>query len=326
MNSPELIPFEQVIAALLDPDRPFFGISIYRLSDLPADEAARLAQIWHEIPRQRRLDLLADLEENALEDPLLFVEAIGRIGLGDADPQARAAAVRLAAIEENPDLLADFRRLAEHDEHYAVRAEAVSVLGNYVYLGEIDEIPKAAYLETRQLLLRLHQHDPQVIVRQRALEAIGFAALDEVNTLIEDAFTQDDEDWQITALIAMGRSANSRWKPQVSQMLDHDSEALRVEAVRAAGRLELEELKPAIFSLAANDPGKEVRRSALWSLSEIGGHEVQAFLEQLAEETEDEDELDYLEEVLDNLLENQMFSDDFLLFDFDEDTDDESDD
>jgi hypothetical protein len=41
--------------------------------------------------------------------------------------------------------------------------------------------------------------------------------------------------------------------------------------------------------------------ATIWSLSQIGGEEVRSVLEHLQEETEDEDEADYIELAIDNL-------------------------
>ena len=45
----------------------------------------------------------------------------------------------------------------------------------------------------------------------------------------------------------------------------------------------------------------EIRAAIFWSLSKIGGEEVRETLETILEETEDEEEVEILEEALDNL-------------------------
>ena len=49
----------------------------------------------------------------------------------------------------------------------------------------------------------------------------------------------------------------------------------------------------------AQDP--ELRYATIWSLSQIGGEQVRETLEELLEETEDEEEAEWLENALDNL-------------------------
>jgi hypothetical protein len=46
---------------------------------------------------------------------------------------------------------------------------------------------------------------------------------------------------------------------------------------------------------------EEVRLSTAWSLSQIGGEDVRQVLEKLVEDTEDDEEADYIELALENL-------------------------
>jgi len=66
----------------------------------------------------------------------------------------------------------------------------------------------------------------------------------------------------------------------------------------------------------------EVMSAAIWSLSQIGGEDVQVVLENLLDQTEDDDLVEFLEDALDNL----AFTEDldrFELMSFDpEDPDD----
>jgi HEAT repeat protein len=50
-----------------------------------------------------------------------------------------------------------------------------------------------------------------------------------------------------------------------------------------------------------HDEEAEVRFTAAWSLSQIGGSEASAALEDLLERSEDEDEMDLIENALENL-------------------------
>ncbi len=320
METPETIPFQLVIDALLDPARPVLGISHYRLSELTASELGQLERAWPAIPLQHRIDLLADLEEYATDDPLLFFDGIGRIGLKDTDPQVRLAAIQLVAVEESPEVLPALRKIIEDDANLEVQVGGLEALAPYIYFGEIEALPQREHQANQALLLRLYRTASEPLIRQRTLEAFGYTSHPELPGMIEDAFSRDDEDWQASALLAMGRSADQKWKEIVTQMLDHDSALLREQAACAAGALGLEEAKPELFSLAADESSEEVRRAALWSLSEIGGGEVQAFLKELLEDAITEEEAEYLEDVLENLIEIQLLSDtDLLMFDLDDD-------
>jgi HEAT repeat protein len=231
----------------------------------------------------------------------------------------RTAAIRLTVLEEDPDFAASLIDLLVNDPHFEVRAGAAFALGKYVYLGEIEEIPFGTQQKVEAVLLDAIRGDEQEIVRRRALEAISFSSRDEINSLIEDAYNRDDDDWQQSAVFSMGASANPRWTPQVTESLSSDSAQLRAEAARAAGKLDISDLRDDLLELAQNDPDQEVQHAALWALSDIGGQGVGGYLEERLEGTADPIEIELLEEALDNLAASQYFDEMGLpLFDFDE--------
>jgi HEAT repeat protein len=93
-------------------------------------------------------------------------------------------------------------------------------------------------------------------------------------------------------------------------MLENPHPAIRTEAARAAGELELASARQSLLGLLQDDE-EDVRMAAIWSLSQIGGRGVREALEEIQEETEDEDEAEYLENALDNLAfteDNGLFS------------------
>lgn len=317
----EEISFSQVLSELLDAEHVFNPKRIHYLSRLGPEDSTALAAEWENIPLTRRRNLLSDLVTFAEADPLLFFDPVGRIALKDADPDVRIAALRLLAIEEEPAFAETLLHFLTSDAHYNVRAAAALTLGKYVYLGEIEEIPADLFKTIEEALLAAYRDDEQVLVRRRALEAVAFSSRKEINSLIEDAYISGDEDWQETALIAMGVSANPKWEPKVTEMLDSESSVLRLEAVVAAGRLNLKETKHLLISIAQEDDDSDVREAAVWALSEIGGSDVAELIEGWIDEAETDEEADFLEDALENLLENQMFDDmDLPLFDFDEDS------
>jgi HEAT repeat protein len=167
-------------------------------------------------------------------------------------------------------------------------------------MGEVEDISPAKLRQVEECLLRLVSSQDTPLVRRRALEALGFSSLQEVVRLIEKAYTSDDTDWLITALFAMGRSANSRWKPQVLKMLSHIQPGVRAEAASAAGELEIRSATPLLLELL-EDPDLDVRLAAIWALSQVGGKGVRKALENLLETRDDDEEADQIEKALENL-------------------------
>lgn len=318
-TTPQEISFEQVIAALLDVDTPFPPRYLYRLSDLAGTELRQFEAAWPTLPDWRRKALLEDLEQMFEADTLLSFEPICRLGLLDDHPQVRFVALRSLQDYEVTDLIPTFLKVLGGDKDHEMRALAAAILGQYVYLGEIEEIP-AEILETIEIgLLQAAENGKTALIRRRATESLGFSSRREVPDLIETAFNSQEEDWMASALTAMGRTYDQRWHPTVLKMLDHPATRVRFEATRAAGELEISAARQPLMELLQGEE-REIFLSAVWSLSQIGGEELQTVFEELLVAAESDDEADLIEAALDNLVFNESISL-YDSFDFDDEDD-----
>jgi HEAT repeat protein len=323
----------QTIDALLDNERVLSTEYLPRFSDLERDDLAMLREAWPRIHPDRRLALLLELEQYAELDTLVNFDDVGRLGLTDPDGRVRAAAIALLWEDQDPQLIPVYSQMLASDESEQVRAAAAKALGLFVYLGEIEEIPGEEHHRVEDTLLEVMAGNEPAEIRRNALASLGYSGRDEVPPLIQSAYDTGDRYWVASALQAMGRSVDQRWVQAVMSKIDHPIPEIQFEAVRAAGHLEIKAARQPLLEMI-DDPDSvtdEVRTAAIWSLTEIGGEEVRAMLEQLIDESDDEDEVEYLEGALENL----EFTDGFPLFDlfdFDEkdldvaDNDEEDDD
>jgi HEAT repeat protein len=300
MAIPNPVPFNIIIEALLDESKPFSPKYLHRLSDLEPADISSFSNAWPKVSTKRRQALLEDLEELHIADDLLCFEDVGRLSLKDSDPGVRKLAISILREYELVDLLPTFIHMADHDPDAEVRAAAAAALATYVYMGEVEDISPQKLERVEECLLKLATGSDTQLVRRRALEALGFSSRKEVNELIDKAFASSDTNWLITALFAMGRSANSRWKPQVMQMLSHQRPAVRAEAAGAAGELEIKTAVPKLLDLL-EDVDIDVRMASIWALSQIGGPGVRPALEALLENTDDDEEARQLDNALENL-------------------------
>ena len=315
-ETPE-IPFQTLIDALLDEETPFNPLYLYRLSDLDTEELHQFIETWPRLPLWRRQALLEDLEELGSEDMLLSFESIGRYVISDDDPLVRRLAVQMLWEFDSYDLINIFLQLLQSDPDPGVRAAAASGLGQFVYLGELDQLPREKSSDLEDHLLGTILNDRSDMVRSRALESFSYSGRPEVSELIETAFASNDHQLMASALLAMGRSMDSRWKKTVQSMLNSKIPALRAEAARAAGELQCKEAILTLVELS-EDSEEIVRAAAIWSLSEIGGDQARHTLEKLFRDADNDQDEDFLEVALDNL----AFTDGlqpFSLFDFPED-------
>ena len=169
-------------------------------------------------------------------------------------------------------------------------------------------------------LLEKANSEDQLIVRRNALEALGYSSRPEVITLIESSFRRSNPDWQASALFAMGRSYDERWEEQVLSSLLDENPLVRLAAVEAAGELGLASARTILFQVLEEEEDDEITSAAIWSLSQVGGEDVRVYIENLIDLAEDDEQVEFLEEALDNLVfTEEMSSFDLMSYDPDED-------
>jgi HEAT repeat protein len=222
------------------------------------------------------------------------------LALKDNEPGVRKRAIQILREYELVDLLPTFVYMSEHDPDADVRSASTAALATYIYMGEVEDISPKKLLNVEECLFRLIAGTDTTLVRRRALEALGFSSRKEVVGLIEAAYASPEVDWLVTALFAMGRSANSKWNSQVLNMITHEHPQVRAEAASAAGELEIKAAVPKLLKLL-KDPDIDVRMASIWALSQIGGARVRPALEAMLETTEDDDEANQIDNALENL-------------------------
>ncbi len=300
MTNPNEIPFQNLVDALLDESVPFHPRYLYRLSDIITADVELLKKAWPQVSAKRRQAVMEDLEDLNTAEDLLAFEEVCRLALSDSEPGVRRLAIRILGEYELKDLVPTFIHILAQDRSTEVRAAAASALGAFIYMGEVEELQHTTWHRVEESLLNAYRNDSEVLVRRHALEALGFSSRDELPPMIEKAFTSGDSDWLISALLAMGRSADERWNPQVLSMLDHSHPLVRAEAAAAAGELEIAQAGKHLLDLL-EDPDSDVRAAAIWSLSQIGGEGIAVRLQRMLNRTHDDDEAQLIEQAIENL-------------------------
>ena len=297
------VTFEEVIKELVDNSRPFSPRYLHQFSDISSSDLEDLKKIWLQVNLDRRVALLEDLEELAEADTVLYFEDMARLALSDPDGRVRATAIRLLWESDDVRLVPVFTKMMFEDKEEIVRAQAASALGLFVYIGELEAIPSFSHRKIEDDLLKVLSGTDTPIVRRRALESLGFSSREEAPALIRKAYNDGDEQWVASALFAMGRSTDQQWEEAILKNLDHSDPDVQVEAIRAAGQLELDSAREPLLKKIEEGEGIDVdlRAAAIWSLSQIGGEGVREALDQLYNDTEDESETEYIEDAMDNL-------------------------
>jgi HEAT repeat protein len=294
------VSFQTVVEALLD-SKEFPRRYLQFLSDIDPASLALLLEAWPRIKPARKRALLKYLEATLEEDTLVSYDDFARALLEDPETATRRSAIRLLVECDDPRLVPAYIKMLETDEDPATRAEAVTALGHFIRLGELEEIPQKAHRQVEDALLRAVNSQADADVCRRALEAVGFSSRPEVSTLIEAAFRRADHEWRASALVAMGRSIDDRWQEQVISMLLSENPQERLAAVQASGELGLVLARPLIIRLLEEEEDDDITTAAIWALSQIGGEDARTYIESLLDITEDEDQIEFLEEALENL-------------------------
>ncbi len=292
---------EKVIAELLEGGEKISRSSLQEFSDIDPVSLKALQEAWPRIPPDRKRRLLEGLEAFSEENTLVSFDDFARSLLTDPNPEVRTRAIRLLDESDDIKLISPFIRMMNEDPDAQTRAEAATALGRYVELGELEEIADDPRRQVEDALLEKANSEDQLIVRRNALESLGFSARPEVITLIELSFRRENPEWQASALFAMGRSFDERWEESVlSRMLEVNT-LVRLAAVEAAGELRLASARTVLFRVLEEEEEDEIASAAIWSLSQVGGEDARLYIENLLDLAEEEEDIKFLEEALDNV-------------------------
>jgi HEAT repeat protein len=322
----ESSPFTEVMESLKNDEQVSVPM-LYRLSNMEPEEWEHLQAVWPTVDDERRRVIarhLADITEDsyivdfsdffamALKDPLDAVRLASLDGLWDSE--------RISLIEPIIEIM-------QHDPAADVRARAAGSLGQYVVKGEWEIIPpERTEPIVRALLEQMDAADTAPVVRRAALESLGAAYHPRVAELITAAYETGKFDMQVSAICAMGNSADKKWTAYVVEEFEHPDAEMRFIAARAAGQIGSSDLVDGLIELL-DDDDLEVQLMAIASLGEIGGDVAREALEGLELDPDaDEEILEAAEEALEGLYMMSSF-DDLSLMEWgdDEDLEDEED-
>ena len=303
--------FQSVLDALLSDRKEFPRRYLQEFSDIGALELKTLLDLWPQVKTGRKLTLLEELDALAETDTLVSFDDFARALLTDPEPDVRTRAIRLLDEYEDPKVVPSYLDMLKNDPDVNVQVEAANALHLFVDLGELEEIPANIYHQVEDALLASAASEDNLRVRRTALESLGYSSRLEVVTLIESASHREDPAWQASALVAMGRSADERWTDAVTRSLVHVDDRIRKAAVQAAGELSLAAARPILLKMLGEEEDASILSAVIWSLSQIGGEDVRTYLENLMDQLEDDEQIAFLEEALDNL----AFTEDLDRFD-----------
>lgn len=240
--------------------------------------------------------------ENAAE---VIFEVLRDKGASASD---RVMAAELAGnIVAMNDNLAGFLLavIRDSDEPEELRCQAPISLGpalEYVDMVEFDDpedvvLSEKVFSEVRERLRTIyHDTDIPKLVRRRVLEGSVRSPMDWHKDAIQAAYSNDDEDWILTAVFCMNYVKG--FEAQVLESLDNKHPDIFYEAVCAAGAWGIKEAWPYVKELLTK-PGtdKWLLIAAIEGAANINPDEAIDMLMDFSD-SEDEDIADAAEEAL----------------------------
>jgi len=306
------LSFQNVLDHLSNSNKDIPQSHLKFYSDLDPKSIKLFLDVWTRVEPTRKLVLLDQLLSYLDSDTIVSYEEIGRVLLDDPDAGVRTRAIRLLVESDDPKLADKLIDIFLHDAEFAPRLEAVQLLGEFILLGELDKVNQSLQRRMEDALIGLVRSEEDSTLRKRALESLSFSSRPEIAALIESAFERIDPAWIASALRAMGRSHDERWKENVVSMLLDEDPIIKFAAIEAAGQLIIEEAVPILLQILDDEEEPEdVATAAIWALSQIGGDDARTYLVALIDQTEDEDLVEFLEDALENL----NFTEEFNKFD-----------
>ncbi len=259
------------------------NIDLHYLSGLSLEDQERLELIWSRLPDPIRQKLIHELVEIAEADYEMDFAFLFRLALNDPDPEIRATAIEGLWEDEDVRLVTPLTRHLLTDTDLQVRIAAAQTLARFILLGELEKIRSRPFEVACQALIQaFYRRGENLEVRRRALESLAYASLSEVPRMIEESYAEGEEPLRISAVFAMGRSADRRrWGDIVRQELHNSNPNMRYEAARACGELEIKEAIRELIELV-DDVDPEVQEAAIWALGQIGGDAARRTLEKYA--------------------------------------------
>ncbi|HUP27919.1 MAG TPA: HEAT repeat domain-containing protein [Chloroflexia bacterium] len=245
--------------------------SLTFLSDLSSEDRATLRSVWPELPRQARKKIVAELVTLAEDNIEFHFRHVFLTALEDSDPDVRLSAIEGLYEDESKLLLGRLIPMLRTDPEPAVREAVAKALGRFTFLAHCAKLTDQGTLLRATLLESAEDEDEDEDVRRRSVEALGYFHGDkEVQDLIAETYQQGGTAAE-SAIFAMGRSMEERWQQTVLDELKSETAAMRFEAARAAGEMELEDALTDLVGMVEEDSDSEVRLAAVWALGQIGG-------------------------------------------------------
>lgn len=310
-NETEQLSFAEVLAELLTAeDIPFKHLK--RLSDLSDADVQTVQHQWVAAEDERRHAVTRHLADISEDDFVVDFSRFFGYCLQDTYPPVRIAALDGLWDADDLKIMAAIIALLQNDESHEVRAAAAAALSHYLMMAQWGELPDAIEPLLIKVLLEAYNHPDAVLATRRAaLEALGVINTEQISQLLADAYESGSYEMQLSAVFAMGNSADPRWVTIVIDEMESPYEEMRAIAARSAGEIGSSDFSGSLTDLVL-DEDEDVALNAIAALGKIGDAHALEILDDFLHDPD----LEELHDAIDDAVsEAQMMSLDFDLDD-----------
>ncbi len=260
------------------------------LSDLDRSDIQELAGRWPSIVPELRVGILAlavDLAESQVDKDF---QRLAYIAIDDPIPGVREAGFYLLNDLGGRETARRMADVLEKETNAEVVGAAAEAAAPYVLQHELGQLGEAG--ERLETALRKHATASTYPAETFAslVQALGYLQEQWVSELIRDAAYRDERQPQLSAIVAMGRSADEEWLDPLEQYLQSSDAEIRQRAVQACGEIGSEDAVDMIAPLL-DDEHNDVVAATLAALAEIGGGDalqhLNSFYDRVPAELED---------------------------------------
>ena len=283
--------FDNVLQMVKDGPEVVFGRYARMLSDLSAEKAAKLASVLAGLSPECRAAFYHAMKETHQESFEYDFSPIAKIGLEDPDGEIRADAIEILGLEDSRETGAKILEAAQSDPFEKAQITAIGVLGQYMLEDNLDGTIPVNRKKLHEVLEKLIEHK-SAAVRRAAVVAYAVSETKRVNEIIRGYLAGNDRDELSAALRAISISMNDEFSGTVLELLEHDDEEIVIEAIRAAGALQLKEALPALYEMISRFDRitPDLLLAAVNAVAEIGEESGMDVLETLGEAAVDMDD------------------------------------
>ena len=309
-------PFAEIMQNLQG-EEPVNVSQLYRLSDMDAVDEAAFFSLWRQLPSGRRRTIVQHLVDIMEENFEVEFGPIFTLCLEDEDGQVRASALEGLWDSTDLRLVPRIMELLLADASEVVQVAAARALAHFILMMEWGQLSSSYKDNIVAALLQVWDRpDCPVALKRAVLEAVATAEHQRVAAMIKEAYGSRRIELQVSALFAMGLTANPSWIATINDELESPYDEIRAEAARAAGNIGRSDTVERL-RLLVDDPEPEVQFAVVEALAQIASDEAAEILNDILD---DEDAAHLHEAVEEAITEMSFFQiSDFTLLDFDDD-------